>query len=257
MKPEEILSLYDREMRRDPPLEPGAHAENLGRVVRITGTYNCIIFSDLGSGDARKVVDEQTAFFRSSEREVEWKVYGHDRPRELPDLLREAGYVPDPPETLMVRDLSERADDGPIPSDIEVRQIRDGPMLENALSVSEDAFGTGEGWGRFDWRPRLADSDFAAFLAYQAGTPVAAGRLEMPSGRSFASLWGGGTRPEHRGRGIYRRLVAERADLARRRGFRFLTVDARETSRPILERVGFRPLDSTRGWVLKPLGPDA
>ncbi len=74
----------------------------------------------------------------------------------------------------------------------------------------------------------------------------------MPEGRVFASMWGGSTVPEQRGLGMYRALVARRADEARRRGFRFLTTDARETSRPILERVGFVPLTGITGWVLRP-----
>ncbi|HTX49603.1 MAG TPA: GNAT family N-acetyltransferase, partial [Caulobacteraceae bacterium] len=59
-----------------------------------------------------------------------------------------------------------------------------------------------------------------------------------------------GAVPDYRGRGAYRALVAARADEARRRGHRFLTVDARETSRPILERLGFQPLATVRGWTL-------
>ena len=47
-------------------------------------------------------------------------------------------------------------------------------------------------------------------------------------------------------------LVARRAEEARRRGYRFLTTDARETSRPILERGGFVPLTGITGWVLRP-----
>ncbi len=58
--------------------------------------------------------------------------------------------------------------------------------------------------------------------------------------------------PDHQGRGVYRALVAARAAEARRRGVRYLTVDARETSRPILERLGFQPLATVRGWTLPP-----
>jgi ribosomal protein S18 acetylase RimI-like enzyme len=98
----------------------------------------------------------------------------------------------------------------------------------------------------------------AIYLATVQGVPVSAGRLELPEGRAFASIWGAGTSPEFRGRGIYRAMVAARVELARHRGYRFLTVDARETSRPILERLGFRPLSTTVGWVLQPsAGPSS
>ena len=80
--------------------------------------------------------------------------------------------------------------------------------------------------------------------------PVSSGRLELAPGKAFAGLYGGGTRPDYQGRGVYRALVAARAAEARRRGHRYLTVDARETSRPILQRIGFQPLTTIRDWTL-------
>ncbi|MEO7039976.1 MAG: GNAT family N-acetyltransferase, partial [Candidatus Elarobacter sp.] len=92
----------------------------------------------------------------------------------------------------------------------------------------------------------------ALFVAYAGSVPAAAGRLQTPAGRVFASIWGGGTVPDYRRRGIYRAMVGERAREARRRGYRYITVDARATSRPILERLGFVALDGVTGWVLRP-----
>jgi GNAT superfamily N-acetyltransferase len=98
--------------------------------------------------------------------------------------------------------------------------------------------------------PRLADPAFALYVAYADGRPVASARAEFPPGRSFAGLWGGGTISEYRGRGIYRALVQARAEEARRRGYRYLRVDARDTSRPILERLGFIALTPIIEWRL-------
>ena len=72
----------------------------------------------------------------------------------------------------------------------------------------------------------------------------------LPQGRAFASIWGGCTIPAFRGKGAFRAIVAARAATARQRGYAYLTVDARETSRPILERLGFVPLTSVTGWFL-------
>lgn len=251
----EILKLYDEEMRRRPTAQPGDRVEDFGGIVRIIGEHSCVLYSNLRAGDAREAVVNQTAFFRSNGKEVEWKLYGHDQPPELAEYLRSAGYAPDPVETLEIRDLARPF---PVPSgssEIEIRHVRDEAALREAVAVSEDAFGPGEGWGRvIDWTARLNDPSFAGFVAYRDGVPVASGRLELPPDRPFASLWGGGTAPGHRGLGIYRRLVHVRAEMARERGYRFLTVDARETSRPILESLGFRPIDTIRGWLLKPSG---
>ncbi len=82
--------------------------------------------------------------------------------------------------------------------------------------------------------------------------PIAAGRLELPPSGEFAGLWGGGTVPDWRHRGVFRSLVAYRAAIARDRGFRYLQVDAAEASRPILERLGFVELAKTMPY--RPLG---
>ena len=82
--------------------------------------------------------------------------------------------------------------------------------------------------------------------------PVCSARIEFLPHREFASLWGGGTVPHRRGRGIYRALVAYRAQLAADRGYRYLHVDASAQSRPIRERLGFVALASTTPYVWTP-----
>lgn len=247
-----VLTAFDDEMRRRPPVELGVSVEEERGVVRVVGEHNCILYANREGSDADEIVVEQTAHFRRIGAEVEWKVYGHDRPRDLGERLRRAGYLPDPPETLMVWDL-ETPLPPPTPSEpIEVRQVRSVPELEVAVKVSEQAFGPGHSWGSTDWTRRLRDPSFAAFVAFRAGVPAGSGRLWLPPDRSFASIWGGGTIPAERGHGVFRTLVSVRGELARKSGYRYLTVDALETSRPILQRLGFVSLVPVQGWVLKP-----
>ena len=80
------------------------------------------------------------------------------------------------------------------------------------------------------------------YVAYVNGTPACAGRLNFDPTSQFASLWGGSTVSDYRRRGLFTALVAVRAQEAKQRGARFLTVDARPMSRPILERNGFKLL---------------
>src|SRR6202000_2848527 len=84
-----------------------------------------------------------------------------------------------------------------------------------------------------------------AVVAVAGDVAISAARVEFPAGADFASLWGGGTLPAWRGRGVFRSLVAYRARLARDRGYRYLQVDASPDSRPILERLGFPLLAPT------------
>lgn len=254
MERRELLKLYDRERQR-PPADRSVRCERIGRVTRVVGAYNCIVHSDLDVPSASAAVAEQTAYFRAQGRSVEWKVYGHDRPAGLGRRLRAAGFVAGPSETLMVLDLHDSLFEEPEAPEVSVQRVVGRRGLRAAVAVSRAAFGPGEGWPTRTILRRLADPGLAIYLAYLSEVPVAAARLEMPRGSLFASLWGGGTRPEYRRRGAYRALVTARAEEARRQGYRFLTVDARPTSRPILERIGFRALTSIIGWILPGRAP--
>ena len=77
----------------------------------------------------------------------------------------------------------------------------------------------------------------SVYVAYVDGAPAACAWVRFPEASAFASLWGGGTLPQWRGRGVFRSLVADRAGLAAARGFRYLQVDAMPASRPILTRL--------------------
>lgn len=256
MTASEILALYDAEMRADPPSEPHVQFERVGPVVRAIGTrpgdhFNCILFSDLTAADAGAVIAEQAAFFRARGAEVEWKVYGHDSPPDLGLRLSAAGFREQESETLMAFDLAGCSLSAAVPAGVEVRRVVDATDLADMVAATGAAFGRDDEWRAQAFGPRLNDPTLGLYVAYADGHPVAAGRLVLPPRRSFASVWGGGTVPAYRGRGIYRLLLATRTEEARRRGYRFLTVDAHDTtSRPILERLGFVRLTSVKGWTL-------
>jgi GNAT superfamily N-acetyltransferase len=246
----ELLARYDREMREDPPRSPGAIFERTGVLVREQRDEDTIIFARLTSESAPRVVREEAERARSLRRPLEWKVYAHDAPPELASLLEGAGFQPDEPETLVALDLQKLETPPASAESPRVRQVETTATFEDALLVSRAAFGPSGPETLEQFRTRLADPTARLFVAYLGDQPVSAGRLELPEGRSFAGLWGGGTIPEARHRGVYRALVYARAERARQLGYRFVTVDARETSRPILERLGFVPLTGIRGWLL-------
>lgn len=247
----EILALYDAEMRADPPADLGLRIERTPEIVRAVGRYNCILYSDLGSVDVDAAIAEQAAHFIALGGEVEWKVYGHDLPSDLGRRLDAAGFVADEPETLMAFDLANELTAGPIASDVEVKQVVDAQGLADLIAVNAATWDHGDPSMYEAYSQRLLDPTLGLYVAYAEGRPVAAARLEMPQQRSFAGLWGGCTLADQRRRGIFRKIVAVRAREARSRGFRYLNVDAAETSRPILERLGFIALTGVTGWKLK------
>ena len=87
--------------------------------------------------------------------------------------------------------------------------------------------------------------DMEMWVAEDRGRIVSAGRLEPVEGTEFAGIWGGSTRPEYRGKGIYRALTAARARSAIGHGKRYINSDSTEFSRPILERSGFLKVSTT------------
>jgi GNAT superfamily N-acetyltransferase len=252
IRPAEVLARYDEEMRRGTPPIPGSRVEVVGPLVRVVGRENFVIYSALTESNARAVVAEQVEYFLRAGTEVEWKVFGHDLPANLEEILAAAGFVPEAPETVVVLDLADGVPRGPTAPGVEIRRVNDEGGARDALTANEAAFGT-EGRRYADrYSEWLHDPTQGLYVAYAGGSPVASARLELTPGRSFAGLWGGGVAPAHRGKGIYRGLVGVRAAAAKDAGYRYLTVDAQETSRPILERLGFVALTTTRPWVLRP-----
>jgi GNAT superfamily N-acetyltransferase len=248
----DVLARFDAETRANPPDEPGLTREWAGGVLRGVGAYNFIGWWDLTEDVVDAAIAGQTAFFRARGEVVEWKVYSHDRPATLEDRLAAAGWEADEVENFVVFDLAD-GDIAPVATPgVEVRRVENRSGIEDYVEANTAAFGYREDHWLQTLTARLGDPSLAVYVAYADSAAVASGRLEMIPGSAFAGLYGGGTAPEHRGRGVYRALVAARAAEARARGYRYLTVDARETSRPILERLGFRRLATVRGWMLKP-----
>ena len=94
-------------------------------------------------------------------------------------------------------------------------------------------------------RRLLAGDGMELWVGEVEGQIVTAGRLEPVRGTNFAGIWGGATREEWRGRGIYRALTAARARSALGMGKTLIHSDSTEYSRPILERSGLLKVSTT------------
>jgi GNAT superfamily N-acetyltransferase len=250
-----VLAAFDAQVRRNPTSEPTISVERDGPVIRVVSTgdgWNGLVWSRLEEADADQVIAAEVARSAHLGPEWEWKYYSYDTPRDLPDRLVAAGLVPDPDESLMVAVIADLDVDVPPPPGVDLVPVLDEAGVAALVSASAEAFGEavdklGQGLlASLSIRPPIV----AAYVAVADGQPVAAGRVELPPSGEFASLWGGGTIPAWRGRGVFRALVAQRARVARDRGYRYLQVDAAPTSRPILERLGFVQLATTTPYRL-------
>lgn len=250
--------MFDDRMRRNAlPDGPGTRIERVGEVVRQVGPghgWSCVVWSGLDHATADAAVAGQVRYFTAKGRRFEWKVYGHDRPDDLPDRLRAAGFVPEPQETLMVAQVHDLPTGVKPPKGIQLRPVTDAAGVDLLAEVHERAFGTAGSRIRRQLLAQLAGEPdrVAAVVAMAGDLPVSSARMELHPGTPFAGLWGGGTVPAWRGRGIYRALVAFRARIAIERGYHYLQVDASDQSRPILQRLGFVPLSTTTPYVYQP-----
>jgi len=181
----------------------------------------------------------------------EWKHYSYDRPGDLPKRLLAAGVSPAPVEALLVAEIADLDGDVSPPAGVRLLPVVDEGGVDAMVRVHDQVFGGDHAaMGRILLRSLEEQPDAVAAVVAMAGsTPVASGRMEFHIGTEFASLWGGGTLPSWRGRGVFRSLVAHRAALAAARGFRYLQVDASPDSRPILTRLGFVELASTTPFM--------
>lgn len=250
-----VLRLFDRQMRRDAaPDHAGTSVGRVGRVVRQSGTahdWNGVLWSALDEDSAAGEIAAQIAYFAGLGREFEWKHYSHDLPAHLGDLLREAGFVAEPAEALMIAEAAGLTAPVALPEGVRLVPVTDRAGVDLVAAVHEQAFGPdGSRLAQRLWAQLQDDPQaVSAVVALAGDVPVSAARLELAPGKQFAGLWGGGTAEAWRGKGIYRALVAHRARIAVARGYRYLQVDASDDSRPILQRLGFARLSTTTPYV--------
>lgn len=256
MDREAALAAFDAQVRRSTtPDGSGARVEQVGQVQRYVaaddGGWSAVVWSDLDESTADEAIAEQVSYFAELGRTFEWKHYAYDRPADLPQRLRAAGFEPEAEETLMAAEIADLRTDDALPPSVRLVQVDDEAGIETLVLVHEQVFGRDHAWLRRALLTQLSESPegLAAIVAFADDQPVSGGRVEFHQGTDFASLWGGGTLPPWRGRGIFRALVAHRARLAAQRGFRYLLVDASAQSRPILERLGFVTLTTTTPYV--------
>lgn len=165
-----------------------------------------------------------------------WEVGTSATPGDLVERLVALGLVDDEPTPLAVGMILTEAPSSRPPPDVEVRlAMSDDERLASA-QIATVAFGDGP--APTEVPPARPNPDNLEYLAYVDGEPVA--RASGSYSASAATLFGGATLPEARGRGAYRALVQARWDEAVRRGTPVLVTQASPMSRPILEQLGFR-----------------
>jgi GNAT superfamily N-acetyltransferase len=261
--PADLLAVFDAQLRGRVPetLPDGVTLERDGPLLRYLdrASGGFIDYRDLGGLDGAELdelIARQVRIFRERGTRFEWKFYAHDLPADLPERLVAAGLVPEEVEAMMAAPAATIAGEPVLPDGVALREVTARADFDRIAAMEEAIWDDGR-----TWLAEMLESELAAgpdaltiVVAEAGGEVVCAGWVRFPPGTEFASLWGGGTLPAWRGRGIYRALVAYRAGLAVGRGARWLQVDASPDSRPILERLGFAVLTTTTPYVWSPPG---
>ncbi|HEY2327611.1 MAG TPA: GNAT family N-acetyltransferase [Gaiellaceae bacterium] len=254
----EYLRAYDGQLRTDAETPSAAAVTQLGplRLVTFAGGRGFVTYRDLEGGDSAVIaryVGSALAHYREDPEitRVEWKTRGHDRAPGLHDALVRNGFVPEEQESIMIGEAALLAVDVPLPNEIRLRRVTSEPDVLALSAMQEEIFGGAFAQEMADALLRrlgLGDG-MELWVAEADGEIVCSGRLEPVAATEFAGIWGGATRPEWRGRGIYRALTAARARSALARGKRLIHSDSTEDSRPILERAGLVKVSTTTPYL--------
>ncbi|HEX4521580.1 MAG TPA: GNAT family N-acetyltransferase [Gaiellaceae bacterium] len=201
-----------------------------------------------------ELIARQVRFFAVRNERFEWKLHGHDKPDDLEARLLAAGFVAEERETVVIAKTAAVAGEPGLPDNVTVCEVTDRADFERIAAFEDAVWGDPHTWlGESLEAERAVDPEALTIVVAETdGAIVCAAWVRFSAHTDFATFWGGATLPAWRGRGLYRALVAYRANLAARRGFRYIEVDASDESRPILERLGFVAVTTTTPFIWSP-----
>ena len=252
--PTALLRAYDDQLRTSAETLGADRVTHLGPLLLATlrGGRGFITYRDLGGADAaaiRELVPRALDHYRDdlTIKRVEWKTRGHDHTPGLVQTLLDNGFVAEETESILIGEVAVLANDVPLPEGVTLRRITSPDDIHAMGAMQAEVFDDR------DWTPDGPPTDTSGgaelWVAEADGQIISAGRLEPVPGTDFAGLWGGATRPQWRGRGVYRALTAARARSALAQGIRLVNVDCAEFSRPILERAGLVKVSTTTPYL--------
>ena len=199
--------------------------------------------------EADDLIDEVRAVFRARRLPLMFVLDPGTKPDSFPESLAARGIHPEehaPESAVMVLPIDARIT-APTVDGLELHDgLADRETFRNVDAVNAEAF-TGailvDDPERDAMRERrrldnVAYGSRRVILATVDGEPAGSAGLNLfpPDG---ATLNGGAVRPNYRGRGVYRALLAARLEMAREAGVAGVSVWGGPMSAPILERLGF------------------
>jgi hypothetical protein len=139
----ELLAAYDEQVRAPvpDPLPRGVTIERDGPLLRFLGLAGrgFVVYRDLGGlegADLDELIARQVEVFAERGERFEWKLHGHDRPKDLSQRLRAAGFVSEETETIVIAPVTEIAGEVRPPEGVSLREVtsRDDLLRSPCLS---------------------------------------------------------------------------------------------------------------------------
>ncbi|MEV0748396.1 GNAT family N-acetyltransferase [Streptomyces sp. NBC_01220] len=254
----ELRIAYDAQLRGVTPPGGSTSIEKDGPLTRVVGWHRGFVTGprDLGvyGAELDALITRQRDFYAARGEAVEWKTRAHDLPADLADRLSAAGFVAEETETVLIGQSAALAADPALPGGVTLRRVTAYDDLQRIAAMESAVWGEDWSWLADDLAARIeGNAENTVVLVAEAGTEVVcAAWLVFKDGIDFAGLWGGSTLEEWRGKGIYRAMVAHRAQLAAARDVPYLYVDASADSAPILTRLGLHKVTTTTPYVWSP-----
>lgn len=251
----ELLASYDEQLRIniDYPEARREVTEDLVRFVRKAPGMNFVSYTFAGDDDLDRVIEAQLEYFLPMNQPFTWKVYEHDRRRQLVEKLVSRGFVydDDDPGQVMILDVEEASSHLLEPVRADVRQIHNRNGLKDVVYVLDQVYGNENSWVYDRLGGHLEIPGYlSVYLAYVDDRPASVAWTYFPRG-SFAMLFAGSTISAFRKQGLYTSLLAIRLQEIRARNYRIAVVEAGGMSRPIVAKHGFQYLTTQYDYEWK------
>jgi hypothetical protein len=244
MNKSQILALYEQDQRKDVKY-PEMRREVTPNVVRHIDMSDfgrgLITYSQLNEANVEETIREQVSYFESLGQNFEWKLFDYDQPTDLKKRLGSYGFHVEEAEAIVILDLENAPEVLREPISHNIQRITDPEKLADVQLIEEQVWNEDSSWLLHFLGDALRKypEQMSVYVAYVNEQPASAAWINFPPHSQFASLWGGATISQYRKKGLFTALLAVRAQEARARQVKYLTVDAMPMSRPILEKLGF------------------
>ncbi|MFF3440203.1 DUF2716 domain-containing protein [Streptosporangium sp. NPDC002721] len=246
-----LLALHDTQLRGRAPAFPptGAVVEQDGPLTRIHyGTHGSVDHLHLPATGLDELIARQLRIFTARGERVEWKVYAHDTPADLPARLRAAGFTQGWERTVLIASLE------PVAPMSGLREMHATLELERVTRTSAEAGPQHTSFADF-----LANGELfslgAEVLVLDSDTPIDAVAWAYTAYDTNFMVIGGIVDPELE---LAPRLPAwnwrrdGRPAWRRRPDVRYLLAEADGALRAALERAGFQAVTTTTTYHWTP-----